>query len=105
VEELVRERGAVEFSQYKQLFDLGVQNLNSSFALHRAHEPGVFDGDVIIFSALPDKRISSSPPLESWRPYVVGHITEHSIDCRHEDMLTSESLSLYGEQLKFSLKA
>jgi thioesterase domain-containing protein len=105
VEELVRERGAVEFSQYKQLFDLGVQNLNSSFALHRAHEPGVFDGDVIIFSALPDKRISSSPPLESWRPYIVGHITEHSIDCRHEDMLTSESLSLYGQQLKFSLKA
>jgi len=105
VEELVRERGAVEFSQYKQLFDLGVQNLNSSFALHRAHEPGVFDGDVIIFSALPDERIPSSPPLESWRPYVAGHITEYSIDCRHEDMLTSESLRLYGQQLKFSLKA
>ena len=105
VEELVRERGAVEFSQYKQLFDLGVQNLNSSMALHRAHEPGVFDGDAIIFSALPDERIPSSSPLESWRPYVAGHITEYSIDCRHEDMLTAESVSRYGQQLKFSLKA
>ncbi|MGC2652725.1 MAG: thioesterase domain-containing protein, partial [Mycobacterium sp.] len=105
VEELVRERGAVEFSQYKQLFDLGVHNLNSSFALHRAHEPGVFDGDVIIFSALPDEKFRSSPPLESWRLYVAGHITEYWIDCRHEDMLTAESLSLYGQQLKFSLKA
>jgi thioesterase domain-containing protein len=105
VEELVRERGAVEFSQYKQLFDLGVQNLNSSLALHRAHEPGLFDGDVVIFSALPDERIPSSSPLESWRPYVAGHITEYSIDCRHEDMLTAESVSLYGQQLKFSLKA
>ena len=105
VEELVRERGAVEFPRYKQFLDLVVQNLNSSLALHRAHEPGVFDGDAIIFSALPDERIPGSSPLESWRPYVAGHITEYSIDCRHEDMLTAESLSLYGQQLKFSLKA
>ncbi len=105
VEELVRERGAVEFSQYKQLFDLGVQNLDSSMSLHRTHEPGVFDGDAIIFSALPDRRMPSSSPLESWRPFVAGHITEYSIDCRHEDMLTAESLSLYGQQLNFSLKA
>jgi thioesterase domain-containing protein len=105
VEELVGERGAVEFIRYKQLLDSIVQNLNSSMALHRAHEPGVFDGDTIIFSALPDEKTPSSSPLESWRPYVAGHITEYSIDCRHEDMLTAESVSLYGQQLKFSLKA
>ncbi len=105
VEELVRERGAVEFTQYKQLLDSIVQNLNSSVALHQAHEPGVFDGDTVIFSALPDEKIPSSSPLESWRPYVAGHITEYLIDCRHEDMLTAESISLYGQQLKLSLKA
>ena len=104
VEGLVRERGAVEFSRYKQLFDLMVQNLKSSMVLHRAHEPGVFDGDTIIFSALPDEGIRSSSLLESWRPYVAGHITEYSIDSRHIDMLTAESLSLYGQQLKFSLE-
>jgi thioesterase domain-containing protein len=54
---------------------------------------------------LPDEKTPSSSPLESWRPYVAGHITEYSIDCRHEDMLTAESVSLYGQQLKFSLKA
>ena len=105
VEELVRERGAVDIPRYKQLLDSIVQNLKSSLALHRAHEPGVFDGDTIIFSALPDERIRSSSPPESWRPYVARHITEYSIDCRHEDMLTAESLSLYGQQLKFSLEA
>jgi thioesterase domain-containing protein/acyl carrier protein len=104
VEELVREQGGVDFSQYKQLFDLGVQNLDSSMALHRDHEPGVFDGDAIIFSAVPNESIPSSPPLESWRPYVAGHLTEYSIDCRHEDMLTAESVSLYGQQLKSSLE-
>jgi thioesterase domain-containing protein/acyl carrier protein len=105
VEELVRERGAVEFTRYKQLLDSIVQNLNSSMTLHRAHEPGVFDGDAIIFSALPDEKIPRSSPLESWRPYVAGYIREHSINCRHEDMLTAESINLYGQQLKLSLKA
>jgi len=105
VEELVRERGAVEVPRFKQLFDLAVQNLSSSMAMQLAHEPGVFDGDAIIFSALPDERIPSSPPLESWQPYVTGHITEYSIECRHEYMLAAESLSLYGQQLKFSLEA
>jgi thioesterase domain-containing protein/acyl carrier protein len=109
VEELVRERGSVEFARYKQLFDLAVQNLSSSMALQRTHEPGVFDGDAIIFSALPDERIRSSSPLqsllESWRPYVAGDITEYSIDCRHQDMVAAESLSLYGQQIKLSLEA
>jgi thioesterase domain-containing protein len=105
VEELVREQRAVEFSQYQQLFDLGVHSLKSSLALHRAHEPEIFDGDTTIFSALPDEKDSSSSPLESWRPYVTGHITEYPIACRHEDMLTAESVSLYGQLLRSSIEA
>jgi hypothetical protein len=34
-----------------------------------------------------------------------GDITAYSIDCTHEDMVTDESLSLYGKQLKLSLEA
>jgi thioesterase domain-containing protein len=45
----------------------------------------------------------SSSPLQSWRPYVAGDITEFSIDCTHKDMLTTESLGMYGKQLKQSL--
>jgi thioesterase domain-containing protein/acyl carrier protein len=103
VENLVRERGAVEFPRYKQLLDLIVQNLNSSMALHRAHEPGVFDGDIIIFSAARDESDRSSSPLQNWRAYVAGDITEYSINCTHEDMLTAESVSMYGKQLKHYL--
>jgi thioesterase domain-containing protein len=104
-EELVRERGAVEFPQYKQYLDSIVQSLNSSLTLHRAHEPGVFDGDITIFSAARDQNDRSSSPLQSWRPYVTGDITEYSVDCAHKDMLTAESVSLYGQQLKLSLQA
>jgi thioesterase domain-containing protein/acyl carrier protein len=106
IEELVRERGgAIEFPRYKQHLDLIVQNLNSNMALQRAHEPGVFDGHMVIFSAGRDESDRSSFLLQSWRPYVAGDITEYSFDCTHEDMLTAESLSLYGQQLKFSLEA
>ncbi|BBZ13665.1 non-ribosomal peptide synthetase [Mycobacterium branderi] len=103
LEELVLERGAVELPQYKQLLDLLGRNLDNNLALQRAHEPGVFDGDMILFSAAPDERDRSSSPLRSWRPYVSGGITEYSVDCRHEDMLSAESLSRYGQQLKLSL--
>jgi amino acid adenylation domain-containing protein len=104
IEELVRERAALEFPQHKQLLDWIVRNLNNNRALQRAHEPGVFDGDVIIFSAVRDESDRSSSPLQGWRPYVAGDIAEYSIDCTHEEMLTAESLSLYGQQLKFSLE-
>jgi amino acid adenylation domain-containing protein len=103
IEELVRERGAVEFPRYKQLLDLTVQNLNSNTTLHRAHEPGVFDGDIVIFFAKRDEGDRSSSLLQSWRPYVAGEITMYSIDCTHQEMLTTGSLSMYGKQLKHSL--
>jgi thioesterase domain-containing protein len=78
--------------------------------LYRAHEPNVFEGDVIIFfaaqvSAAWDESDSSSSPAQSWRPYVAGDITEYAIDCTHHDMLTAESVSLFGKQLKLSLEA
>jgi thioesterase domain-containing protein len=103
IEELLRERGAVEFSRYKQLLDLLGQNHNSNVALHRAHDPAVFDGDIVIFSAARDESDRSSSLLQSWRPYVTGDITVYPIDCTHQEMLTPESLTMYGKQLKHLL--
>jgi thioesterase domain-containing protein/acyl carrier protein len=100
IEELVREREVVEFPQYKQYLDLIVQNHTSNMALSRAHEPGVFDGDMIIFSAVRNESDHSPSPLQAWRPYVASDITVYSIDCTHEEMLSTEPLSTYGKQLK-----
>jgi thioesterase domain-containing protein/acyl carrier protein len=100
VEELIRQRGAVEFSQYKQLLDSLVQNHNSNVALHRAHDPGVFDGDIVIFSAARNESDRGSTLLQSWRPYVTGDISVYPVDCTHQEMLTTESLTMYGKQLK-----
>jgi thioesterase domain-containing protein len=104
VEKLLREQAAVEFARYTQLRDLIAQNINNNIAVHRTHEPGVFDGDLIVFSAVGDENNRSSSALQSWRPFIAGDITEYSIDCKHEDMLTAESVSLFGQQLKLSLE-
>jgi thioesterase domain-containing protein len=104
LEALVRERIAAEFPRQKQLLDWLVQNLDNNKALQRAHEPGVLESDLIVFSAVRDESDRSSTALQEWRPYVAGDIAEHSIDCTHEEMLTAESVRLYGQQLKFLLE-
>jgi thioesterase domain-containing protein len=104
IEELVRERGAEEFARYKQLLGLLVQNFNCNAALYRAHEPGVFDGDMTIFSAVRDESDRSRSLLQSWRPYAAGDVTVHSIDCRHDEILNTESISMYRKQLKLLLE-
>nr|WP_322861440.1 amino acid adenylation domain-containing protein [Mycobacterium europaeum]MEA1162574.1 amino acid adenylation domain-containing protein [Mycobacterium europaeum] len=100
VDELIRTHAAVGITRYKQVLDLVVRNLNHNMALSRAHQPGAFDGDISIFSAARDGNGGDSPLLQSWQPYAAGDITEHSIDCTHEEMLTAESLGIYGKQLK-----
>ncbi|WP_172826157.1 non-ribosomal peptide synthase/polyketide synthase [Mycobacterium colombiense] len=105
VEELLRKQGIVQFSQYKQLVDWGVQNLNRNVALYQAHEPDVFHGDITIFTAVRDECDRSSPLLQRWRPYVTGDIAVYPIDCGHQEMMSIESLILYGQQLKVLLEA
>jgi thioesterase domain-containing protein len=99
IEELVREQAAVEISQHKQLLDLLVQNITNNIAMYRAHKPGVFDGHIVIFSAAQDAADRASS-VQSWRPYVTGEVAVHSIDCTHQEMLTAESVSMYGKHLK-----
>jgi amino acid adenylation domain-containing protein len=107
-EHLIRQREeamglVLPSKQVREFLEFFVQNVEASVFLRSEHVPGVFDGDMVIFSAARGE--SDSSLLQSWRPYVAGDITEHSIDCTHEDMVTAESLSLYGQQLKFSLEA
>ncbi len=97
--EAVHESGAPELSQYKELLNLLVRNHNANIRLYRAHEAGVLDGDVVVFSALRDQHDRGSFLLQEWGAHATGDIRVHPIDCAHEEMLTTESLRLYGTQL------
>jgi thioesterase domain-containing protein/acyl carrier protein len=105
-EELIHQREAVEFAlplPPQQLLEFMVQSVNANQLYLSEHVPDVFDGDMVIFSAARRESDRDSSLLQSWRPYVAGDITEYSIDCTHQEMLTTESLSMYGKQLKHSL--
>jgi thioesterase domain-containing protein/acyl carrier protein len=105
-EELIRQQGeVVEFVlPPRQLFEFVVQNHNANQLYLLEHVPDVFDGDIIIFSARSENENDSSH-LQNWRPYVAGDITVYPVDCGHNEMMTTESLGMYGQQLKLSLEA
>jgi thioesterase domain-containing protein len=67
-------------------------------------QPGRFDGDILFFSATLDKP-DVSPTSKMWAPYVAGKIENHSIDCRHEDMLQPMPLAKIGRILAAKLAA
>ena len=125
-EELIHQQEAVEFPlPPKQLLEFMVRSVNANQSHLREHVPGVFDGDIVIFSAARGQsgdendsgprlkslwrrlrsRMATQSQRRSWRPHVAGDITVHSVDCTHHDMLNTVSLDMYREQLKLSLEA
>jgi thioesterase domain-containing protein len=102
VEELIHQQQDVILPP-RQLFEFMVQSGHANQIYRRKHLPDVFDGDMIIFSARHEIE-SNSSHLQYWRPYVAGDITMYSVDCGHHDMMTTESLNTYGEQLRLLLE-
>ncbi len=116
-EELIQQRGAVEFAlPPRALFEFMVHSVNANQVYLLEHTPDVFDGDMVIFSAArsdlrtwsPWRRLLTRMAAQShrqrWRRYVAGDITGYSVDCTHYEMLTIRSLSAYGKQLKLLLE-
>jgi thioesterase domain-containing protein len=80
------------------------------------HEPDVFDGDVVMFSAARSRsaavgsgivsrwahlrnRRAARSLLRSWRPYVSGEVAVVPVDCTHFEMFLPESLNAYAQHL------
>ncbi|NVN48534.1 non-ribosomal peptide synthase/polyketide synthase [Mycolicibacterium hippocampi] len=122
-EQIIEEQGTVEFPlPPKELLQLMVRSVNANQGHLRRHVPGVYDGDMVIFSAAlpsdtnsavrtPISRLArlktqmvARSTLRKWRRHVAGEISAHAVDCTHHDMLNPASLLLYGEQLKRSLE-
>ncbi|OMC42175.1 hypothetical protein A5744_17140 [Mycobacterium sp. IS-1264] len=102
VEACIQQRESLEFAlPSRQLVETMAKNANTNLLLRAQHSPAIFDGDMTIFSARPTG--GRSALQQSWRPYVAGRITEHPVDCEHEEMLSARSLKLFGDQLAAAL--
>ncbi len=107
-EELISQQGrVVEFVlPPREIFEFAVQNHNANLLYLREHVPGVFDGDMTIFTAARSSEIDSDLcDPQNWRPYVAGDITVYPVDCEHDEMINPETLDMYGRQLKLCLEA
>jgi thioesterase domain-containing protein/acyl carrier protein len=89
-----------ELAQHSQLLEQVVHNFDANIGFYRAHEAGVFHGDLVMLSAERDETDRGSNLERSWRPHVAGDIVVRPIDCTHHEMLTTDALSVYGSALR-----
>ncbi|MBA8822961.1 amino acid adenylation domain-containing protein [Saccharopolyspora lacisalsi] len=78
-------------------------NFEHQARLLKRHSPGVFDGDVLFFTATEEGHGTRTP--WTWRPYVTGEITEHLVHCGHAQMAGPEALDEIGPVLDAALTA
>ncbi|MGY1502800.1 amino acid adenylation domain-containing protein [Streptomyces sp. QTS52] len=62
--------------------------------------PTVFRGDVLAFTAASD---SGASAVDTWSAHVDGHIAEHRVPCRHEEMMQPGPLSRIAGTLRDAL--
>ena len=92
----------IPHSPSNELMETLAKNIETNEAFRSDHVPAVFDGDMVIFVAA--RSSNGSAQLRGWRPYVVGNIAMHSVNCTHYEMLNAESLKLFGRQLAAELE-
>ena len=99
-QQLILQRHAVDVAlPSEQLLQFMIQCINTNQLHLCQHVPDVFHGDTVILSAAHTEGDRTPSLLQRWRPYIAGEITEHLVDCAHHEMLSTESLSVYGNRL------
>jgi len=68
--------------------------------LTTTYQPRPFHGDALLFTA---SNGGVAPPVDSWRPFITGQLTVHSIDCIHFRMMDAEPASKIGRVLASEL--
>ncbi|MFI9306090.1 amino acid adenylation domain-containing protein [Streptomyces triculaminicus] len=66
--------------------------------LTRRHRPGVFDGDVLFFTAAAPGG-ADRPSRHAWRPYVGGDVINRDLDCPHAAMTRPGPVDAIAETL------
>ncbi|MFF1380618.1 amino acid adenylation domain-containing protein [Streptomyces sp. NPDC058308] len=67
-------------------------------ALLPTHTPRPFDGDLLYFQASRN-RPAHAPTSETWRPWITGRITHHSLDCTHHAIASPDHLKTVADLL------
>ncbi|MGW5073598.1 non-ribosomal peptide synthase/polyketide synthase [Rhodococcus sp. NPDC004095] len=68
------------------------------------HRPGVYEGDVLYFTAARDDS-TGTRGAQTWRPYVLGEIENRAVDSTHWQMTSPDALETVGPVTREHLSA
>ncbi|WP_142925863.1 phosphopantetheine-binding protein, partial [Mycobacterium marinum] len=99
---LIQQEVDAEFAlPSRRLVQIMVANANTNLQLNAQHQPGIFAGRMVLFSAQP---ASSGADLQQcWRQYVAGEVTEYRVNCTHEELLNPAALKTFGDLIRAAL--
>ncbi|MEU7382804.1 amino acid adenylation domain-containing protein [Streptomyces sp. NPDC042207] len=95
VMEILRRRGSALANLEEHHIEAVVAIMINNATLALAHEPDVFDGDLLLFNSTIDRE-DDSANAGIWQPYVTGRIDSHDITTRHDRMTQPGSLAQIG---------
>ncbi|MET4429280.1 amino acid adenylation domain-containing protein [Mycolicibacterium sp. 624] len=124
VERIIKRRAEMGFTPPpRELVNFMIESLNTNQLCLLEHVPDVFDGDTVLFAAARRRsddnsdsgprsrwrglrnRMATRSHSQSWRPYVTGDVTAHSVDCTHYEMFSASSLNVYSKELVRALES
>jgi thioesterase domain-containing protein len=91
--------GSFEIEQAERMLRL----LEHNVSLLYSFRPGVFDGDLLLFTAGEKRSKFFTPSL--WAPYIAGHIEVHEVRCEHSQMTDPVPITFIGRLVEQWLKA
>ncbi|MGE7433937.1 amino acid adenylation domain-containing protein, partial [Kitasatospora sp. NPDC001175] len=95
IAEILRRRGSALADLDERRIEAVVQIMINNARLALDHDPGRFDGDLLLFNSTID-RTDDSTGAGIWQPYVAGRIESHEITTRHDRMTQPGSLAQIG---------
>ncbi|AGC62824.1 non-ribosomal peptide synthetase [Mycobacterium liflandii 128FXT] len=99
---LIQQEVDAEFAlPSRRLVQIMVANANTNLQLNAQHQPGIFAGRMVLFSAQPVR--SGADLQQCWRQYVAGEVTEYPVNCTHEELLNPAALKTFGDLIRAAL--
>ncbi|WP_261898893.1 thioesterase domain-containing protein, partial [Mycobacterium marinum] len=99
---LIQQEVDAEFAlPSRRLVQIMVANANTNLRLNAQHQPGIFAGRMVLFSAQPAR--SGADLQQCWRQYVAGEVTEYPVNCTHEELLNPAALKTFGDLIRAAL--
>ncbi|WP_373140873.1 amino acid adenylation domain-containing protein, partial [Mycobacterium marinum] len=99
---LIQQEVDAEFAlPSRRLVQIMVANANTNLQLNAQHQPGIFAGRMVLFSAQPVR--SGADLQQRWRQYVAGEVTEYPVNCTHEELLNPAALKTFGDLIRAAL--